>query len=132
MQPWGALLLRLVLGTAMVYSGWNKVIPPALHGNILAPLEHYSHYIASLGIPAWLGYVSALAEFVGGLFLILGLLARISALFIVVDLLVALFKVNLHHGYNSSQYLLALIVIAIMLLFYGPGTASLDNRFGVE
>jgi len=79
-----------------------------------------------------LGYVSALAEFVGGLFLILGLLARISALFIVVDLLVALFKVNLHHGYNSSQYLLALIVIAIMLLFYGPGTASLDNRFGVE
>ena len=132
MQPWGAVLLRLVLGTAMVYSGWSKVIPPTLHGNILAPLDHYSHYIVSLGIPAWLGYVSALAELVGGFFLVLGLLTRISALFITIDLLVALFKVNLHHGYNGSQYLLALIVIAMMLLFYGPGTASLDNRFGAE
>ncbi len=58
LQPWGALLLRLVLGLAMIVHGYRKVVP---HG----ALNHYAHYVVSLGLPYWLGYVSAFTEFVG-------------------------------------------------------------------
>jgi putative oxidoreductase len=131
LQPFGALVLRLILGTAMLYHGWDKVIPAGgLHAhNYLSALDRYSHYIANLGIPYWLGYVSALTEFLGGILLILGLLTRLMAFFVTVNMLVAILFVNRHHGYASSEYSLALFAIALMLLFYGAGSLALDRRF---
>jgi putative oxidoreductase len=131
LQPWGALLLRLVLGAAMVYHGYSKVIPPGgFHANTFSALQHHGHYVASLGLPYWLGYVSALTEFVGGILVLLGLLTRFAAFMIACNMLVALVMVNRHHGYAGSEYPLALLVIAIMLLFYGAGTLALDRKIG--
>lgn len=132
LEPWGATLLRLVLGAAMVFHGYAKVIPAhGLQGSPLSAMEHYSHTIAALGLPAWLGYVSALTEFVGGLFLIVGLLTRFAALMVAGNLFVALFRVDLHKGYAASEYALALAAIAVMLLFTGSGAAALDRRIGL-
>ena len=132
MQPWGALLLRLVLGAAMVFHGYGKVIPAhGLHASPLSAMDQYSRYVASLGIPPWLGYVSALTEFLGGILLILGLLVRPAAFMIAINMLVALFAVNLHKGYSGSEYTLALIAIAFMLLFYGAGALAIDRRLGL-
>lgn len=131
LQPLGALLLRLVLGAAMVYHGYGKVVPPnGLHGSPLAALEYFSHFVASLGLPPWLGYVSALTEFLGGGLLVLGLFTRFSAFLIAINMTVALVTVNLHKGYPASEYPLALLAMALMLLFYGAGAAALDRRFG--
>ena len=59
--------MRLVLGVAMVYHGYGKVIPAhGLHDRPLAALDHWSHYVGTLGLPPWLGYISALTEFLGG------------------------------------------------------------------
>jgi putative oxidoreductase len=121
LQPFGALLLRLVLGAAMVFHGYDKVVP---HGG----LNHHVHYVASLGLPYWLGYVSAFTEFAGGILLLLGLLTRFAAFLVSINMLVALALVNRHHGYPGSEYSLALLVIATMLLFYGAGAASLDRK----
>ena len=82
-------------------------------------------------MPAWLGYVSALTELLGGAFLVLGLFVRFAALMVAINMLVALFSVNLHRGYASSEYTLALIVMAIMLLFFGGGALALDRRLGL-
>jgi putative oxidoreductase len=124
LQPFGAFLLRLVLGVSMIFHGYPKVVP---HG----ALEHHAHYVASLGILAWLGYVSAFTEFVGGIFLVLGLLTRLAAFMVAINMLVALVMVNRHHGYPGSEYSLALFVIAVMLTFYGPGAVALDRRLGL-
>jgi len=133
LQPWGALLLRLVLGAAMVFHGYGKVIPTnGLHGSPLTALEHFSQFVASLGLPPWLGYVSALTEFLGGAFLILGLFTRFAAFMIAINMTVALVTVNLHKGYSASEYTLALIAMALMLLFYGPGALALDRRLGLN
>ena len=133
LQPWGAALMRLVLGIAMLHSGYGKIIPPnGLHGSPLAGMEHFSHYVAGLGLPRWLGYVSALTEFVGGALLILGLLTRCVALLIAVNMGVALVTVNLHHGYGASEYKLALIAMALMLLFFGAGSTAVDRRLGLN
>jgi putative oxidoreductase len=132
LQPWGALFLRLVLGVAMMYHGWSKVIPAGgFHGgNSFSAVEHHSHYVASLGLPYWLGIVSALTEFVGGALLLLGLLTRFAAFLVAVNMLVALVMVNRHHGYAGSEYSLALLVIALMLFFYGAGVCALDRKLG--
>ncbi len=132
LSPWGAFLLRLVLGAAMLSHGSGKVIPAhGLHGSPIGAIETYSRFIATLGIPPWLGYVSALTEFLGGLCLLLGLFTRLSAAFIAINMLVAILAVNRHHGYSGSEYSLALLSIAFMLLLTGGGALALDRHFGL-
>lgn len=123
LQPCGALLMRLVLGISMAIHGYQKVIP---HG----ALNHYTHYIASLGIPYWLGYVSAFTEFIGGILLIIGFLTRLASALVAINMLVAFFYVGIHQGFGIYNYILALGAIAVMLLFYGAGVLSLDRRLG--
>ena len=123
LQPVGALLMRLVLALSMTVHGYQKVVP---HG----ALHHFAHYVATLGLPYWLGYVSAFTEFVGGMLLAVGLLTRLAAALIAINMLVAFFTVGLHQGFGIYNYILALTVIAIMLVFYGPGALAFDRRIG--
>ncbi len=123
LQPFGALLLRLALGISMIVHSYEKVIP---HG----ALNHYAHYIVSLGMPYWLGYVSAFTEFAGGIILIIGFLTRFAAFMISINMAFAIILVNRHHGYPGSEYSLALFVIAAMLVVYGAGTLALDRKIG--
>jgi len=123
LQPLGELILRLALGLSMAVHGYQKVVP---HG----ALNHYAHYIVTLGIPYWLGYVSAFTEFVGGMLLVIGLLTRFAAALIAINMLVALFIVGIHQGFGIYNYIIALASIAIMLVFYGAGTMALDRKIG--
>ena len=134
LQPWGAFFLRLVLGLAMTSHGYSKVVPAGgFHrGNAFSALDHFAHYVSSLGLPYWLGYVAALTEFLGGILILLGLLTRFVAFMTACDMAVALIMVNRHHGYSGSEYSLALFVIALMLLFFGAGTLALDRKIGLS
>jgi putative oxidoreductase len=123
LQPLGALLLRLVLSLSMIVHGYQKVVP---HG----ALNHHAHYVVTLGLPYWLGYVSAFTEFIGGILVLLGLLTRFAAAFIAINMLVALFTVGVHQGFGIYNYIAELAAIAIMLLFYGAGAISLDRKIG--
>lgn len=127
-------MMRLVLGVAMIYHGYSKVIPAGgFHGgNTFSALERHSHYVASLGFPYWMGIVSALTEFVGGILLVLGLLTRFTAFLVGVNMLFAVVLVNRHHGYAGSEYSLALLALAIMLFFFGAGACALDRKFGLS
>jgi putative oxidoreductase len=134
LQPWALTLMRLALGVTMVVHGWEKLIPAGgLHrSHPLAGIEAFNHFVATLGLPYWLGYVSIVTEFLGGLLLILGLLTRFWAVMICGNMLVALWTVNWHHGYEGSEYTLALITMAFMLVVAGSGAASMDRRMGIS
>lgn len=133
LQPWGIFLLRIVLGVAMVYNGWPKVIPAGgLRGNHFVALDHFAHFVQTLGLPHWLGYVSAFTEFLGGIFLILGLLTRFCAFLVTINMLAAIALVNIHRGYLGSAYTLALAAMAFLLLLTGSGKAALDRRLGLS
>jgi putative oxidoreductase len=125
LQPGGALLLRLALGSAMIFHGYQKV---SSH----AALHHHVHYVVTLGLPYWLGYVSAFTEFVGGILVVLGLLTRLASGLIAINMLVALLTVGIHQGFGSYNYLAALAAIAFMLCFYGAGAFALDRRLGLS
>lgn len=125
MQPLGALLLRLALGLSMIVHGYEKV---STH----AALHHFVHYVVTLGLPYWLGYVSAFTEFSGGILVVLGLFTRLASGLIAINMLVALFTVGIHQGFGIYNYIAELAAIALMLCFYGAGSLALDRKLGLS
>jgi putative oxidoreductase len=124
LQPLALLVLRLVLGIVMIAHGYPKVF---------GGLQRHVHFVSSLGMPGWLAYLSALAEFGGGIFVILGLLTRVSALAILIDLIVVIWKVHWKNGLTGQggyEFPLALAAIAFALIFFGAGPISLDGVRG--
>lgn len=121
LQPLALLFLRLALGTVMIAHGWQK-IAGHMHG-IMGILGH-------LGIPPWMGYLVVAAEFGGGILIVLGLLTRFAAFAILIDMLVAIFKVHLHNGLfvnkNGFEFPMACAAIAFSLIFFGAGPISFD------
>ncbi len=134
LQPWALTLLRLVLGASMLYHGWEKLIPAGglSRAHPLAGIESFNHFVTTLGLPYWLGYVSVATEFAGGAFLILGLLTRFFGFLVVINMLVAIWTVNMRHGYAGSEYSLALVAMAFMLVVAGSGALALDRRLGIS
>jgi putative oxidoreductase len=125
-QPFGALVMRLVLGAIMVAHGYQKVIP---HG----ALDNFTRMVAHLGLPSWLAFMAAFTEFFGGTLLIVGLLTRIVGCFMTIEMAVAIYKVHLHNGIlasNGYALPLACLAIALMLVFTGSGALALDDLLG--
>jgi len=122
LQPLALLVLRVVLGVIMTVYGYHKVFG-GMHKHVA--------FVASMGMPGWLGYVSAFTELLGGILLVLGLFTRLSALAVCVNMLVAVFKVELNHGLiNGYEFPLALAAMAFALIFLGSGAISIDWVMG--
>ena len=133
LQPFALLVLRLVLGAALLSASWTKVIPRGgLHGNnMFSAIERWNHYVMTLGMPAWLGTVSALVEFLGGFCILLGLLTRVFGILNVVTMIVGIARVT-WPDYGASKYPLTIGALALLAVAFGAGALSLDRRFGLE
>ena len=121
MQPFALLVLRAVLGLVMAAHGWLKVD---------GGMAEFKGFLVSIGIPGWMGYISAYAELVGGILLIAGLLTRFAALAIFIDMMVAVVRVHWKNGLLGAQgyqFPLALAAMAFALIFFGGGSISLDT-----
>ena len=118
---WGAvalLLVRLVMGVAFILHGWPKIQNP---------------FGWMQGVPSFLQALAALAEFGGGIALVLGLLTPIAALGLVCQMIGALFLVHFPKGDAfvapggpSYELPLVYLVLAVLLLVLGPGRWSID------
>ncbi len=120
----GLLLLRLVMGAAFVLHGWTKIQNPL---GWMGP---------QASVPAIFQALAALAEFGGGMALIVGLLTRLASLGITTNMIVALAIVHLPQGdpfvsKGGPSYELAAVYLAcaILLLLLGPGRLSFDALF---
>jgi putative oxidoreductase len=124
LQPLALLVMRLAVGVIMVVHGYH---------NVFGGLHHHAQWIASLGVPSWLGYVSSFTELLGGLLLLAGFFTRVAALAICIDLVVALWKVHLHNGLMGSadrpgyEFPLAAASLAFALIFFGAGPIAFDH-----
>ena len=124
---WGAATLRvvrLVMGVAFILHGWPKIQNPM----------GWMNAMGGEGVPSFLQALAALAEFGGGIALLLGLLTPLAALGIVCQMLGALFMVHFPMGHpfvaatGGPSYELPLVYLAlgILLLVMGPGRWSFD------
>jgi len=124
LQPLALLVLRFVLGAIMIAHGYGKVF---------GGMQNFSHLVSGLGIPGWMAYLSAAAEFGGGILLVLGLITRIAAAAVLVDMLVAISKVHFKNGLMGQggyEFPLALAAIAFSLILFGAGPIALDHIRG--
>ncbi|HEY0263617.1 MAG TPA: DoxX family protein [Granulicella sp.] len=130
LQPWGVVLLRLVVGFSLLYHGWSKVTPFSMH-NPLAPEQAFCRHIAAMGLPFWMGYISVFSEVVGGAALLVGLFVRFFALLAAGNMVFAMVLVTRHRGYEGSELPLMLFAMSVMLLLTGPGRLAIDRRLGL-
>ena len=122
----GPLIARFTVGYVFMLTGWGK----------LQNLDRVTEYFTSLGIPApqiLTPFVAGMECF-GGLFLILGVLTRISAGGLAITMLVAILTAkweevdSLHTllGFEETLFLAIFTWLAIS----GAGKASLDYVLG--
>jgi putative oxidoreductase len=125
---WELFILRLAVGAVFIAHGAQK-----LFGAFGGPgLKGFSGMLGGMGIRPAMVWATAVAlvEFVGGIFLVLGFLTRVSAGLIAVVMAVALLGVHLKNGFflpSGFEYVLILLAAAIALAFLGPGNAALKK-----
>src|SRR5215471_10082470 len=84
-------LLRVGLGVVFFAHGAQKMLGWFGGNGYAATVSYFTH---GLGIPEAFAVLAILAEFFGGIGLILGLLSRIAAFGIAVNMFVALFLIH--------------------------------------
>jgi putative oxidoreductase len=133
-SSWVPTLARIILGIIFFAHGSQKVFGwfggPGLRQTLRTLTE-------VVGLPTIMALAAVGAEFVGGAALILGLLARISALVIAVNMLAAIFIVHGRYGLfmnwfgdrkgHGIEYHLLAIALAIVIIAKGAGAFSLDG-----
>jgi putative oxidoreductase len=124
------LFLRLALGGILWMHGAQKLL--GLFGGH-GP-QPFVHFVVSLGFPPAMGWLVIAVEFFGGIAVVLGVLSRLAALGIAVDMVVALVKVHLPNGFflggpnPGYEYVLLLAVVAFAIVLAGPGRYALFGR----
>ncbi len=126
-KDWGITLIRIIVGVVFLAHGSQKVFGYGFS----AVGGMFGH----MGIPmaGFFGVVVPLVEFLGGLGLVVGLLTRWAAAFLVINMAVAVLKVHLGGGFflpRGFEYALTLLVVNIALLIAGSGAFAIDNKFG--
>jgi putative oxidoreductase len=134
---WGLLVLRVGLGIIFLPHGRLKLDPQGGMGGVAG----FSGFLRQLGVPmpVLLGWFVVLLETVGAVMLIFGLLTRILALALAIDMLVAIVLVKqrmakkrfMERDGTGWEFEFALLVAALALVFTGAGSISLDRAFGL-
>lgn len=148
--PFSDLALRIVVGAIMIPHGyehffgretlpqWFTGLEPTAAPHFGAGLEPFVRFLASEGYqPAvfWSPLITAV-QFLGGIFLVLGLFTRFAAAGIAIFLFVSIFQVAGEYGYygNRGGWEMPLLWCAAAFVFVvrGGGRFSIDRLIGRE
>jgi len=119
------LLLRVTLGVLLLFHGVYKLI----HG--IGPIEAM---LGGVGLPHFIAYGVYVGELIAPIFLILGLYARVAAMVVTVNMLMALY---LAYGFTLSlakygglmiESPLIFLIMSILIILFGSGKYSINNK----
>jgi len=121
------LAVRLYWGWQLIESGWGK-----LHN-----LPKVTEFFTSLNLPmpAQMAVFISCVEFLGGIFLAVGLLSRLTALVLTVNMIMAYVTADTEalrsifsdpdKFYAAAPYVF--LVASLIILIFGPGKFCLDT-----
>ncbi|HZR98232.1 MAG TPA: DoxX family protein [Chloroflexota bacterium] len=150
MRDLGLLLLRTVVGAIFVVHGYPKIfggpgkiekLPPKVRQHLgpgfdaameRGSIASFRGNVESTGVPmpGVMAWAAALAEFGGGVLLILGWLTRPAALALCGNMVVAVSRVHWKNGLvgqGGYEFPLSLLGALGALLLAGPGAISIDG-----
>lgn len=130
MKQWASLPLRVGLGIIFIAHGLQKAF-----GMFSGPgIEGFSKMLAGLGfMPSifW-AYLVAYIELIGGVFLILGILTRLTSGLLFIIMATAVLKVHLGKGFFLSsggyEYSLFIALASLSLTILGGGKLSIIKK----
>jgi putative oxidoreductase len=123
---------RVIVGAIMAAHGGQKLADgPSNFGAVLGQL--------GVPLPTLTAYVVTFVELVGGVLLIVGMLSRLAALLLTVNLVAAISLVKVNVGLIAppeagagAELDLALIAGFLVVLLAGPGKFALDGVLGMN
>src|ERR1700722_20959104 len=132
-------LMRLILGVVFFLHGSQKLLGWFGGFGFSGTMNFFT---SMLHIPAPFAVVAICAEFFGGIGLILGLLARVAAFGIAVNMVVAVLMVHFANGpfmnwYGNQkgegyEFHLLVLALAITIIIRGAGAFSVDGALAAK
>jgi putative oxidoreductase len=132
-------LMRLILGVVFFLHGSQKLLGWFGGFGFSGTMNFFT---SMLHIPAPFAVLAICAEFFGGIGLILGLLARVAAFGIAVNMVVAVLMVHFANGpfmnwYGNQkgegyEYHLLALALAIPIIIRGAGAFSVDGALATK
>jgi putative oxidoreductase len=125
------LLVRLYWGWQLIQSGWGK----------LHHLDKVTEFFGSLNLPmpAQTALAISSLEFFGGIFLAIGLLSRLTALVLTINMVMAYITADREallsifsdpdKFYAAAPY--TFLIASLLILIFGPGKIAADSLIGV-
>jgi putative oxidoreductase len=131
---WSRAVVRLALGVVFVAHGGQKVLGWFGGSGLKATIQMFQQHMK---VPPAATVTAALIEFLGGLAMLAGFLARPAAAGIIVVMLVAIARVHGRHGFfinfsgtpgkgHGFEFNFVLIAMALSILIAGAGAFSID------
>jgi len=119
----GLLFVRITVGLAFIFHGWPKIQHPFSWADDILPA------------PPIFQFAAAIAEFVGGIAILVGLATRLFAFLLFCDMFTAIAFVKIPHGarfiasHGGQSYELEAMywISAILLFLAGPGRYAIDR-----
>ena len=126
-------LIRLALGIVFFAHGAQKMLGWFGSAGYSASL---GAFVNGFHIPLPFAFLAIMAEFFGGLGLLLGFLTRIAAFGVLCNMLVAVFMVHIHNGFfmnwggrqkgEGFEFHILAIAMLLLVLVRGAGAVSVD------
>jgi putative oxidoreductase len=125
----GLLVLRLALGVVFLVHGGQKLFSLGFGGT--------AGMLAQMGVPGSnvVGPLLAIVEPLAGAALVLGLLTRLAALAVALDMLGAILLFHRHHGFfvpMGIEFAMMLSASGFALAALGAGPFSVDNALAAR
>lgn len=122
----GLLILRVGLGIMFILHGYPKMFGgPETWSQIGSSMQ----YIGINFAPMFFGFMIGVAEFFGGIFLMLGLFFKPSVIFLFIMMLVISAKdFGAGNEFASYSQTIEMAIVFLSLFFIGSGKYSLDRK----
>lgn len=129
------VILRVIVGIVFFAHGAQKMLGWFGGYGFTGTMGFFTH---GMHIPALFAFLAIVAEFFGSLGLIIGLLTRVAAFGIAVNMLVAIAMVHHRFGFfmnwsgaqkgEGYEYHLLVLAVTVFLMIKGAGAASVDRK----
>lgn len=117
-KNWGMLLMRLGVAAVFLFHGISK----------LTDMQMTIGFFSSLGLPAFMAWVVAIVETVGGAAMLFGAFTFIAGIALAIIMFVSIVLVKSGGGFFVFEFELLVMLVSLGLAMTGPGRFSLHGK----
>jgi putative oxidoreductase len=121
-KEYGVIFIRLIIGFHLIYGTQDNVFS-------YARMEEFAGFLATRGapFPLFSAFLSAYAQFICGILIVVGFATRYAALVMIVNFIAALIIAHIGDSYPNMFPALMMLAAACFFFLHGAGKLSVDS-----